>query len=303
MAGKKKKILKRATAEGIDIEIPLGVIESAQPGPTLCVMAGVHGTEYAGMEAALRLFQSIDPEEIAGKVMVVLVADTQALFDWSMFGSRVDGKNLARVYPGKEDGSYSEVLAHFLMKEVVSQADYLVDLHGGELVEAMNPFVGCPKIGDEKIDEASYAMAEVFDLPYISISERKGSLGDLCRIPSIYSEVGGQGKRDEELVELDLKGLLNVMKYLGIMRGEPERTTKPRVFVDNHWLKAEMTGVFYPKVSLGKWVLKGQVIGELRDFFGQVLREVVAPAGSVVMHINSGRGVRKDSVLVWLGVV
>lgn len=300
---KEKRILKSTTVEGIDIEIPVGVLQGAQPGPTLCVMAGVHGTEYVGMEAALRLFQSVDPGEIVGKVVIVLVADAQALFDWSMFGSRVDGKNLAQAYPGKEDGSYSEVLAHILVGEVVSEADYLVDLHGGELVEAMNPYVGCSKIGDENIDEASYAMAEVFGLPYISIWERKGGLGDLLRIPSIYPEVGGQGKCDEELVELDLKGLLNVMKYLRMMGGEPERTTKPTVFVDKHWLTAEMVGIFYPKVSVTEWVVKGQIIGEVRDFFGELLQEVVAPADSVVMNVNVGRAVKKDGFLAWLGVV
>ena len=64
-----------------------------------------------------------------------------------------------------------------------------------------------------------------------------------------------------------------------------------------------MAGLFYPKVSVAEWVVKGQVIGELRDFFGEVLQEVVAPADSVVMNVNIGRAVKKDGFLAWLGVV
>lgn len=300
MTEKKSTVLRR---DDLGIQIPLGLVKGSDPGPTLCVIAGVHGTEYVGMESALRLYRGLDPAEIKGEVRVVTVADAHSLYDWSMFGSRLDGKNLARAYPGNEQGSYTEVLAHMLVKEVVSGADYLVDLHGGELVEAMNPYVGCPEVGRDEIDGASVALAELFDLPYISISERKGGLGDLLGIPSVYAEVGGEGKCDERLVKMVLKGLSNIMKHLEMIEGAPERSTSPKVFIDKHWLTAEMAGLFYPRVRVDDWVFEDELIGEIRDYFGELVQRVKAPADSVVMNVNVGRAVKKDGFLAWVGVV
>ncbi len=312
MAGKEKEILTRTTGEGIDIEIPLGVIEGAEEGPTLCVTAGVHATEYVGQETALRLFRSIDPRDITGKILIVLVADAHALLDWGIFGYRVEmkyaGTGLSTAFPGREDGSYTEALAHTLINEVASKADCLVDLHGEELHGQINPYVICPKGRNQKVDKASFALAQVFDLPYIrwadlgKISQRK-SLGDLLRIPWIVSEVGGNGRREQEVVDVDFKGMLNVLKHLGMMEGEPEQTVEPKVLAGSHWLTADVDGIFYPTVSIDESVNKGQALGELRDYFGEVLYEIVAPTDGVVMSLNLARSVRRGVLLLWLGVI
>ncbi len=301
MAGKKKEILRRPTRQGIDIEIPLGVIEGAEAGATLCVVAGVHGTEYVGQETALRLFQTVDPQDVAGELTIVLVADTRAGFDLSLLGSRLDGQDLSTAFPGKENGSYTEALAQALTKEVASKADYLVELRGGGLHESVVGHVICPEMGDDSVDPTSGALAQVFDLPYIWVSKREPHLGHLLGIPFIVSELGGNGRREDELIDADFKGMLNVLKHLGMMEGQPEQTLEPTVLVGAHWLTAEADGVFYPTVSIDESVNKGQVLGELRDYFGEVLHEIVAPANGVVMKMNIPRGVKAGGFLIGLG--
>ena len=46
---------------GIDLDIPIVLINGAETGPVLCVTAGIHGAEYASIEAAVRLGQELDP--------------------------------------------------------------------------------------------------------------------------------------------------------------------------------------------------------------------------------------------------
>src|ERR1700692_1051011 len=52
------------------LEIPFGVVEGERPGPCLLVTAGVHGSEYCSIEAALRLMKR-SPRGLAGTILVL----------------------------------------------------------------------------------------------------------------------------------------------------------------------------------------------------------------------------------------
>ncbi len=51
-----------------------------------------------------------------------------------------DGKNLNRQFPGDPNGSYSQILAHALFEQLIRPADFVIDLHGGDMTEALEPF-------------------------------------------------------------------------------------------------------------------------------------------------------------------
>src|SRR5215831_8833580 len=51
--------------------IPVIVINGAKPGPTLAVVAGAHGTEYASIIALEKLPQAVNPAELSGAVIIV----------------------------------------------------------------------------------------------------------------------------------------------------------------------------------------------------------------------------------------
>jgi uncharacterized protein len=60
-------------SEGSDVgtNIPAAVIRGPKPGPTLAVVAGAHGTEYASIVALEKLMQELNPAEISGTVIIV----------------------------------------------------------------------------------------------------------------------------------------------------------------------------------------------------------------------------------------
>src|SRR4051812_10344773 len=51
--------------------IPVVVVKGSRPGPTLALVSGAHGTEYASIIALENLIQTIDPQEISGAVIIV----------------------------------------------------------------------------------------------------------------------------------------------------------------------------------------------------------------------------------------
>ena len=128
------------------LDLPFTVIEGAEPGPTLLVTAGVHGSEFCSIEAALRLAR-LASEELRGTLVVLPLLNPGGFRARSVYVMPEDGKNLNRMFPGHPDGTLSEQLAHWLVTAVYPQVDAYLDLHGGDLDESLAPFSLYPRIG------------------------------------------------------------------------------------------------------------------------------------------------------------
>ena len=83
------------------VRFPIFVVNGALPGPTLAVTAGIHGAEFASIEAALQVGRAITPERLAGRLIIVAVANMPAFLARAIYVCPLDGKNLNRVFPGQ----------------------------------------------------------------------------------------------------------------------------------------------------------------------------------------------------------
>ena len=118
---------------GVDAatRIPITIVRGAQSGPTLALIAGTHGSEVAPIVALQRVRASLDPAQLRGTVLIVHVANMPSFLGRTIYYSPVDGKNLNRVYPGKQDGTVSERIAYAITNQIIERADFLVDIHSG----------------------------------------------------------------------------------------------------------------------------------------------------------------------------
>ena len=187
-------------ADETRLSIPLMVIVGESAGPVALIDAGVHGNEYEGPAALFRIMQRIHPSMISGRLIIVPVANRAAWRAGTRF-TPLDGINLARVFPGSPDGSYSYRLAHNLFDKLLMRADFLVDCHSGGVNAIFMPVAGFYQAGHD-IDETpaleSIRMAKATGLARIwRLPARAGVLS--CEaikhgIPAIGCEVGG-GRR------------------------------------------------------------------------------------------------------------
>src|SRR5438874_3209900 len=145
---------------------PLVTIAGANPGPVLLVGAGVHGGEYPAIEAVIRLARELNPADVAGTVLLMPVLNLPAFRSRSMFVCPVDNVNPNRVFPGDPGGSYSEQMAHGFVHQFIIHADAYIDLHGGDIPEALVPFSICRQ-GHTDADQRSRELALAFGLPYV----------------------------------------------------------------------------------------------------------------------------------------
>lgn len=303
MAGsKEERYISRMAADGTEYRIPVGTIHGAHPGERVTIFAGQHGTEYDGIEAAHRLFRTVDPGQVHGTITVAIVINLRSFQTWTQF---------APTPP--------EVTA--MMRELAAGSSALINCHGGEFTEGMCPYVICRLVGQEELDRKAMEMAEAFGLPYISISKYRGepppdssgvrpawwlwprkSMADELQIPEITPEVGQRGSRDDDGLMYD--GIVNVLRRLDVLDGEyVPPAAQPQVIGDRYWITASANGMFFPEVDVCQDVAKGQRLGILRDDFGNVIEVITARAAAKVMNMNWGMPVQKDAFLLWLGEV
>lgn len=189
------------------IRLPLVVINGCRPGPRLCLTAGVHASEYHGIDAELRTVQSIDPEVLAGSVVAIPVVNPTMFQRRVGFLSPIDGLNLNRTAPGKADGTISGVLAYVLLNEVIGICQYHIDCHGGDLGEILWPNSGFAMSGDAALDTQGKTLATLYSPQIVALYQDGTSLpptaGSMTNqaarrgVVSILAEAGSNGTLDE----------------------------------------------------------------------------------------------------------
>ena len=291
------------TASG-PMQFPVVIINGTDDGPVLCLTSGVHATEYAPIDAVMRIAQSIDPATLRGAVIAVPVVNMRMFDSRTGFVSPLDGLNLNKVAPGRADGSASEVLAGVLLDEVIGRARYHIDLHAGDLGEMLLPFAGYALTGKPDLDAQGEALARLYSPKLISLANTDGKIppfaDGICYaatrrgIVSIFAESGGNGTLEEADVRVHVDGVTNVMRYLGMIEGQAP-TPGPRVSArDRKVVRATRAGLLRLRVKIGDELVAGQEVAEVCNVFGEVVETVRSSgdgiAGLVWAHkvVNTG---------------
>ena len=279
--------------------IPLGILEGENPGPTLAVITGIHATEYVSQDGVARFWESLNPDEISGKVLVILGADIKAMLAHHMWTNPVDGKRMGRDFPGKKDGTLTEVISHVLWEEVITKADAIIDCHGGEYSENMHPYIITHATGDEQLDKRTVNLAMALGVPYVEVTHLGGVIGKRggLSVESVYSgrpalvmEIGGQGSRDPQAVGGVYQALQNALKHLGMKSGQLSLWAgQPTKLEQGIIINTTKPGLFEPAVVVGEWIEKQAVFARVRDFDGTILEEILAPEAGIVLTILNCR--------------
>jgi predicted deacylase len=289
---------------GEPYKLPLWLIHGDEPGPTLVVTGGVHAAEYASIAAALHLGQTLQPKGLRGRVIVVPVVNMPGFAARSIYVCPLDGKNPNRVFPGDPAGTGTEQLADWLFRNVITQADYFADLHGGDLIEALIPFTIFFRTGNEQVDAASFEMAQAFGLRYLVASGSAGSTisaASRVGIPSILTESGGQGIWTAEHVADHTNGLDRLMRHLKMLPGDAPEATPFTLLEKFHWARSEHEGFWYPQAAAGDIVQTGQNLGCIKDWQGNILQTVLSPGSGTVLFIVSSLAIHPNDPLFAVG--
>lgn len=264
-------------------------------GPVLSVLGGVHGDELEGIVAARRLIEHLRAHEddLAGQVRVVAVSNPAA-FAARRRTTPADGANLARVFPGRPDGTITERAAAVITAEVITGSDLLVDLHSAGADYVMPVFAGCVLGGavEARSIEATYA----FGAPVVWEHDGSGPGRSLSAafdlgVPSLYVEGSGGGGLVGDDLDVYINGLHRLLAWLGILGGPVEPPAAPLVLrggdgdVDAS-LSCETAGFCITRVRAAEVISVGDLIAEIVDDQGRITEEVRARRDGTVMMLR-----------------
>src|SRR5262249_33825028 len=253
-----------------------------------------------------RFLRDLDESRLRGSIVAVPVVNVTGFRARSPFVTPEDGKNLNRCFPGDAGGSFSEALAHQLFERVIAPSDALIDLHGGDLVEALEPFT----LYDESpVQERAHAMAVAFGLRYLIRTQAAEAIGGTTShaaaaagIPAITPEAGGCGQTDQPSIAAHVSGLENTLRMLGVLEGEPDPPPPGQSLVRRFvWLRSPVAGWWDAAVEPGQTVSAGQRRGAVRDLHGHELHPVDAPEPGVIMFVTSSPAMAQDGILLAVG--
>jgi predicted deacylase len=274
----------------------------------LLLNGATHGDEWEGPTFLTELAQQFRPEDLSGTIVAVPVLNEAAFFACQRC-SPLDEKNLARVFPGDENGTPTEKLAHAWQTRFIAHASFYVDLHSAGAPHEIFPWAGYVMHNDAEVLQAQRRMSACFPklwhwgTPYLP--GRTISAASENNVPAIYLELQGKGGCEESDLNIIRSGFENIVKAFGFVHGEPQlhqptglrestQGEEGHLQVEN---PAPCDGILTRIVEAGTRVEAGEVLAVVQPLDGSAAREVrAAEAGRAVM-VRRFRAVCKGDAL------
>ncbi|WP_308367395.1 MULTISPECIES: succinylglutamate desuccinylase/aspartoacylase family protein [unclassified Microbulbifer] len=264
-----------------EMSIPVHVQRGRKAGPCVFLCAAIHGDELNGVEIISRLINSRALKSLCGTLIAVPVVNVYGVLGQSRY--LPDRRDLNRSFPGSPKGSLAARMAHVFLHEIVSKCDYGIDLHTGALHRS-----NLPQIRANLDDEETRAMASAFGVSVLLNSTlRDGSLRETATdlgVRTLLYEAGEALRFDELCIRAGLKGILNVLRHLGMLpRGRARHAIEPFVARSSGWLRASDSGIVNHRKSLGDHVRKGELLATIADPYGCELDRVLCNQDGIII--------------------
>ncbi len=292
--------------EGADFGIPVTLICGSREGETALICGGLHNAEYVGIQAAMELADEIDPASVKGNIIVIRLLNRTGFEHRTMSLVYEDGKNLNRIFPGSASGTLADRIAYTVEHVFFSQADYFLDLHCGDGFERLEPYIYYVEASKPEVRQKSREMAEAARVKYLvgsgcatggAYNYAAAALG----IPSILLERGCNSVWCEHQVEEDKQDVKNILRVLGILEGEAKLYEKPVSVNPVIYEDAGHSGCWYPTKQPGETFRKGEILGRIRDYFGEELEVCAAKQDGIMLYETVSLCVMEGSPLVAYG--
>ena len=269
---------------GESVSLPIYVMRGPQPGPHVFLTGTLHGDELNGMGIIRELLYGEPLELLQGSLILIPVINIHGLERHSRY--MPDRRDPNRCFPGSARGSQTSRMAHALFNEVVMQCDYGIDFHSAAIRR-----VNYPNIRAYTRSAKTRMLAEAFGCELIV--NNKGPQGSLRRtaveagIPSIILEAGEVWKIEPGVVEIGVRGVLNVLRTLGMLEGKPNKPPFQLIVTKTTWVRAPMGGILDFHARPGDLVRQNECLATMSSIFGQEQSSLLAPVNGIVLGMTT----------------
>ena len=292
--------------DGSPVNMPVILVNGVKPGPTLYLGAAVHGNELTGVEVIRRIISEIDPQKVSGAIIAVPIQNPLAFEARQKETPHYYQKELTDMWtalPGDPGRGLTEIMTHVLVTEVISKADYVLDFHTGFPAEELAILI--PPAEERETLDKEVEMAKAFGIEVIEIypsglSALAKSLGNVV----IDAELGDACRLDEKYIAIGVRGVWNIMKYLGIIEGKPELPEKQTVFKGRVVIRAKRGGLLITKVKCMQKVSKGDVLACIYNLFTlEEVEQIKVPEEGIILRVMTYPTVNQGDRIAGLGAI
>ncbi|MEL0455522.1 succinylglutamate desuccinylase/aspartoacylase family protein [Flavobacteriaceae bacterium SZ-1-7] len=268
------------------VNIPVIVERSKKPGPSVLFTAGIHGDEVNGVEIVRQLIAKGINKPKCGTIICMPVINIFGFINLKR--EFPDGRDLNRVFPGSPSGSLAGRVAHKLVKEVVPHADLIIDFHTGG-----SGRFNAPQLRFTKDNKDLNELAKAFGAPFVLYSKNLSkSFRTTCAKmgkPLLLFEGGKSFHIDDIVTNSGVNGSKRILKHLGMLK-TVFKSTKPKkecIFVNSSkWQRAKYSGMFKASVTIGSYVKKEDMLGNITDPYGKFNYFVRASNSGYIINVN-----------------
>jgi len=260
------------------IPIPVAVARRGS-GPTVLLTGANHGDEYEGPIGLIDLIRTLDLERLNGRLIVIPALNYPAFLSATRV-SPIDQINLNRTFPGKRNGTVTEMIAHYVESVLLPMADCAIDFHAGGSSLNYLPTLFAPRSDDaaerEKLDRIVAAFAAPRTL-FIdggrAMSGEDRVIGAAARRNNVFfltGEFGGGASVNLDGLAVVKRGIAGLLAELGVLAPKVPLAAMPpsrRLVMDGpgHYAFAPCSGMFEPAFRLGDEISAGQLAGVIHD--------------------------------------
>ncbi|TAL57558.1 MAG: hypothetical protein EPN85_13825 [Bacteroidetes bacterium] len=286
---------------GIDLstrQLPLLIADSGKAGPTVWITAAIHGDEVTGTAIIQSLFSRFKKKAlIAGKVYAVPILNPSGFERISRREAFTDA-DLNRHFNGRAFGSTPERIAAGILSAVLAtKPDYVIDIHTDSINSIPYTLVDVPKtLKNRKTLEKSVTIAQTLGFPWALDTEKSaGYPPEQCftgrlqteGVPAITIEIGWPCVIVDDYRRMGVNAIWEVFEALGMVEGEKKliSTIPTDVNTFTERLATQSTGIIAYEVKPGDAVKEGQVLGRVRNVFGEQIEVLPSPVdGRIFSH-------------------
>jgi len=284
---------------GDQITMPVRVMHAKAEGPVVFVTAAIHGDEINGT-GIIHDFLFGDPIQLTrGTLLLVPVVNVFGFESNERY--LPDRRDLNRSFPGSRNGSLASRQAGLLMREIVDQADFGIDLHSAASHRTNFPNVRADLTKPEVRD-----LATAFGCTLVV--DGRGPLGSFRReatrrgCPTIILEAGEPLKIEPSVLQIGVQGIRNVLIHLDMLAGEFRKPPFQAVIRKTSWLRATVGGMLKFHVAPGDFVEEGQPVATNYSIFGQEQNTLVSPENGIVLGMTTLPAVKPGEPICHLAV-